>query len=262
MPFQPRLLTNPETGHSFGWKPSPPDKRDLHYAPPAALAAAALPAAVDLRPLCPPIYDQGPIGSCTANALMAQIACEEKRTGKPVINGSRLFNYYFSRVAERSQGFDAGAYPRDCLAVARNLGFPPENAWPYEPARVLDAPGKPVEQIALKHKVLKFAALANQKKRTLQKCLVDGHPFTFGFTVMSSFETPEVARTGLVPMPTGNDYVMGGHDVLCVGYEARGWLVRNSWGQGWGMGGYCIFPYPYLTTVGFCTDMWMIQSTQ
>ena len=56
-------------GH-YGWMPDVPDQRDLVF---AAARAARVPPAVDLRPGCPPVYDQGQLGSCTANAIAAAI---------------------------------------------------------------------------------------------------------------------------------------------------------------------------------------------
>ena len=56
----------------YGWLPDLPDQRDQLYGAPAELAAAP-PAKADLRPQCPPVYDQGQLGSCTANAIAAAI---------------------------------------------------------------------------------------------------------------------------------------------------------------------------------------------
>jgi len=47
----------------FGWIPDLPDQRDYLYAAPVQ-ALVALPASIDLRPSCPPVYDQGQLGSC------------------------------------------------------------------------------------------------------------------------------------------------------------------------------------------------------
>src|SRR5689334_17932133 len=49
----------------LGWIQDLPDHRDLAYAAPSA-ALETLPREVDLRPECPPVYNQGRIGSCTA----------------------------------------------------------------------------------------------------------------------------------------------------------------------------------------------------
>jgi hypothetical protein len=62
-------------GH-YGWMPDVPDQRDLVF---AAARVAALPPSVDLRPGCPPVYDQGQLGSCTANAIAAAIQFEQIR---------------------------------------------------------------------------------------------------------------------------------------------------------------------------------------
>ncbi len=52
----------------YGWIPDLPDARDHMYAAPPAVLTA-LPPQVDLRPTCPPVLDQGDLGSCTANAI-------------------------------------------------------------------------------------------------------------------------------------------------------------------------------------------------
>ena len=59
--------------HSYGWVPDIPDVRDYMYAAPL-VNVAALPANVDLRPGCPKeVYDQGQLGSCTANAIAGPV---------------------------------------------------------------------------------------------------------------------------------------------------------------------------------------------
>ena len=83
----------------------------------------------------------------------------------------------------------------------------------------------------------------------------------FGFTVYESFESQEVAKTGVVPMPAPGEQVVGGHAVLAVGYDdsAQTFMVRNSWGTGWGQAGYFTMPYAYLTTRGLSSDFWTIR---
>ena len=49
-----------------------------------------------------------------------------------------------------------------------------------------------------------------------------------------AFESPDVAKTGIVPLPTRGEKVLGGHEVLLVGYlkdQPNYGLVRNSWGD-------------------------------
>lgn len=35
----------------------------------------------------------------------------------------------------------------------------------------------------------------------------------------------------------------GGHAMTVVGYNAEGFIVRNSWGAGWNDDGHCVWPY-------------------
>jgi C1A family cysteine protease len=86
-------------------------------------------------------------------------------------------------------------------------------------------------------------------------------PFAFGFTVYESFESDAVAQTGIVPMPSSNEEVLGGHAVLAVGYDdaSTSFIVRNSWGPNWGQKGYYQMPYGYLTNTDLASDFWAIQ---
>ena len=84
----------PYTIQKYGWLPDLPDARDHRYAAPMAVLSK-LPASVDLRPKCPPVYDQGQLGSCTGNAIAGAIQFgRRKAKQKPDFVPSRLFIYY------------------------------------------------------------------------------------------------------------------------------------------------------------------------
>ena len=65
----------------------------------------------------------------------------------------------------------------------------------------------------------------------------------------------------MVPMPAPKEKLLGGHAVLAVGYDDKQqrFLVRNSWGKGWGLGGYFTMPYTYMTDPNLCDDLWTIR---
>ena len=96
----------------------------------------------------------------------------------------------------------------------------------------------------------------------MRSCLADGFPFVLRFTVYESFESQEVAKTGVVPVPNPDEKVMGGHAVMGVGYDEgpKRFIVRNSWGEGWGMKGYFTIPYEYLANRNLSDDFWTIRS--
>src|SRR5205814_595210 len=97
----------------YGWIPHIPDQRDYPYAAPPAFLRA-LPARIDLRKQCPPVYDQGQLGSCTANAIGGAIEFDQMKEKLPqIFIPSRLFVYYNERVIEGTVNTDAGAMLRD-----------------------------------------------------------------------------------------------------------------------------------------------------
>ena len=96
----------------------------------------------------------------------------------------------------------------------------------------------------------------------MRGCLATGFPFVVGFTVYTSFESQQVAQTGVVPMPDlQNETVLGGHAVLVVGYDdsEQRFILRNSWGPGWGMAGYFTMPYAYLISRSLASDFWTLR---
>jgi C1A family cysteine protease len=95
----------------------------------------------------------------------------------------------------------------------------------------------------------------------MKGCLAEGYPFAFGMTVYDSFEGDEVAKTGVVQMPSPDEQVVGGHAVLVVGYDdsQQIFIVRNSWGSEWGMGGYFTLPYAYIVNPDLASDFWTLR---
>lgn len=168
----------------YGWIPDLPDQRDFMFAAPMKVQAK-LPPSVDLKAQCPPVYDQGQLGSCTGNGVAAA--------------GQRAVSY--SRVV--------------------------------------------------------------QSLNQLKGALAAGFPVVLGFTVYESFEGADVAATGVVPMPGAGEKVLGGHCVVAVGYDdsSQRFIIRNSWGAGWGQDGYATMPYPYLLSSSLASDFWTIRMT-
>jgi len=245
----------------YGWVPDLPDARDYSYAAPLIRFPQGLPSAVDLRSECPPVYDQGQLGSCTGNAIAGAIEFDQRKQGAPEFAPSRLFIYYNERAIEGTINQDAGAQIRDGIKSVATLGAPPETDWPYDITKFSQQPPGQAYQDAKQDIVSSYARVA-QSLTQMQGCLAAGYPFVFGFTVYESFESDAVASTGVVPMPASGERVLGGHAVAAVGYNnaTRSFIVRNSWGPGWGAKGYFYMPYEYLLTPDYADDFWTIRS--
>ncbi|SEC32784.1 C1 family peptidase [Terriglobus roseus] len=256
-PKQSNGATTPavHTIQKYGWVPDLPDQRDFLYAAPAPFQKK-IPSSVDLSGKCPPVYDQGQLGSCTANAIAAAIEFDQKKRFVP----SRLFIYYNERVMEGTVASDSGAQIRDGIKSVATQGAPPETDWPYEIGNFSLHPPAKAYSDAKKDMVSLYQRLI-QDLNTMKGCLASGYPFVFGFTVYSSFESEKVAKTGIVPMPDSGEKSIGGHAVMAVGYDdaTREFKVRNSWGPDWGLKGYFKIPYAYLTETNLASDFWTIR---
>lgn len=247
----------------YGWHRDRPDIHDNWHRykvdPPETL-----PKSVDLRAGCPPVYDQGNLGSCTANALAAAVEFDLRKQGLVDFMPSRLFIYYGERTIEHTIGFDAGAQLRDGIKVVHAKGVPPEGAWPYDdsdPGPFTTKPPASVFAAATAHRVASYARVP-QAAISIKTCLASGYPVAFGFTVYESFEGDDVAQTGAMPMPKTGEQILGGHAVLCVGYDdaARTFLVRNSWGLLWGKAGYFTMPFDYMLSPDLASDFWTVRA--
>lgn len=243
----------------YGWVPDFPDQRDFSYAAPAPVLKK-LPAKVDLTKICPLVYDQGQLGSCTANAIGGAFQFELIKQKAEVFMPSRLFIYYNERVIEHSVNNDNGAMIRDGIKSVNKQGVCPENIWPYNINKFASKPSPACYREALNYQVLSYHRVIRSLSQ-MKGCLASGYPFVFGFTVYESFEGDKVAKTGILNMPGKTEKTVGGHAVMAAGYDdsKKRFIVRNSWGTSWGLKGYFTIPYDYLLNENLSDDFWTIR---
>jgi C1A family cysteine protease len=161
---------------------------------------------------------------------------------------------------EGSVASDSGAQIRDGIKSVGSQGACAETLWPYVEDQFAVRPSPPCYKIARTHPAVSYSRVA-QDLGQLKACLAAGYPFVLGITVYESFESDGVANSGIVPMPGDSETVLGGHAVMAAGYDdaSSRFLVRNSWGSDWGMGGYFTIPYAYVTDDNLADDFWTIR---
>jgi C1A family cysteine protease len=230
----------------------PPSKLNLKRLP----ITPNLPLKVDLSYKMPPIFDQGNLGSCTAQALSALVTFL-----KPKFTGSRLFLYYCERGYEESIPTDSGASLEDGIKSLIKFGICPESDWPYIIPKFNIKPPQICYINALKEQALQVENINSSSVQAMKNCLNQGFPFVIGFLVFPSFESAIVAKTGMVPYPNANEKPLGGHAILVVGFDDSKacFYCRNSWGSNWGIKGYFFIPYNYFSNPKYASDAWTIK---
>ena len=244
----------------YGWVPDLPDARDHLYSAPIA-RLGPLPPKADLRPDCPAVYDQGQLGSCTGNSIAGAVHFDRiKQRLDPDFIPSRLFIYYNERVIEHTVSYDAGAQIRDGIKSIATLGVCDEDLCPYVIADFAGKPSDAAYSAALQTTAASYCRVARALTQ-MKGCLASGYPFSFGFSVYEAFESDQVASSGVLNMPQPGESLIGGHAVLAVGYDdqSQRFIVRNSWGPGWGQAGYFTMPYAYLMEENLSDDFWTIR---
>ena len=205
---------------------------------------------------CPLVYDQGQLGSCTANAGVAARVMLNKLT----VNLSRLFQYFEERKIEGDISQDGGAQMRDIGKAMQTYGICEESYFPYDITKFAVTPTNAAVTNALKYKIKSYISVATQDQ-IKQVLVLQQKPVLTGMDVYESFESAAVAKTGKVPLPKKSEQLLGGHAVLIIGYnDDKKWFVcRNSWGASWGDHGYFYLPYTYFTK-GLAYDFWVLQN--
>lgn len=245
--------------HAMGWRRDKGDYRDRHMLISPA-TVACLPVSVDLRPQCPPVLDQGQLGSCTANAIASALQFDQMKQQLPTYTPSRLYIYWNERDIEGSTDYDSGAEIRDGFKSLRDVGYCKEDEWPYSIDKFTQ---KPPDECFNNAKPMCGVAYARlmQLSAQLRGCLASGTPFVFGVTVYESFESKAVEQTGIVPLPGSSEGVIGGHCMLACGYDdsKQQFTIQNSWGTSYGDKGFLYIPYAYMFDPNLASDTWVVQ---
>jgi C1A family cysteine protease len=247
-------------GRRYGYLRDVPDHRDFgmrKFAHPA-LSSASIPFAVDLETYCGPVKDQGDLGACTAFAGCGMLEfLFQKYKNRSVVLSPR-FLYYQELVLDGTlQEGDVGSCGRTSCKAINQFGVCEERDDPYS-TKDFAVPPTPVEE----GRAMFYRSGAYHRLSTvddMRNCLASGYVFVVGFTVYESFEGKWEKAGALMPIPSSGERVLGGHEVLFIGYDdtKQAFKVRNSWGTGWGNGGNFWFPYVAAADSNILIDAWI-----
>ena len=258
-----------------GWRPDTYDSRDYEF-----VSAATPDESVDLSdsPFMPPIFDQGQLGSCVANAAAtAMMFLLKKKNPSYDIELSRLFIYYQARIRTGNIRQDSGTSIRAGIQSMDLPGASAEAFWTYadEGRKWSQKPPREAYKNAKLQNLLgenvgyyriadQFDAVRSRTEEDLfsdiKKALSDGRPVVFGIMCSDlQFTAMALDPDGIIPQRDSEE-IAGGHALLIVGYSEDRFKCRNSWGDDAGEDGSCYIHKNDVWADG--ADFWVLMDDE
>jgi C1A family cysteine protease len=240
-----------------------PDHRMLNR------TTVGLPQVVDLREWDGPIKDQFNLSSCTGHAFSSSMEwIFRKYLGKqPVL--SPLYLYAKELQLDGNFPNDDGSDGVTGCNVSIANGCCEDSLYP-DASQTIQNPTSAMDQNASQYRMGAYHGLVGSQ--TALSVVGDPVPWPvqIGFTVYASFESDEVAASGIYN-PQPGESVVGGHEVKVSGCDlgvtptlrpegcGPAFLIQNSWGAwGWNNSGYFWMPVSVLDAPD--TDLKIIHS--
>lgn len=216
---------------------------------------AEVPATLDWRAnggyYVTPVKNQGSCGSCWAFATAAALESYNLiKDNTPGFDDNRAEEILLSCSGA---GSCDGGYPSSASSYIRDTGLPPESYFPYTSSRTDDKcsnalPGWSTETAKIDAWI--YITTYSASVSAMKEALNTYGPLVTTFDVCDDF----YSYTGGV-YEYANGGKLGGHAVLLVGYtddesvDGGGYfIVKNSWGTGWGEGGYFNIAYSQVNS--------------
>lgn len=218
-------------------KPSPYDARDWQFEAfkrgRRAISSSETP--LPATYLCtglPPIKNQGSRGTCVAMSLSAMKEFQENHDN-PLPNSKSYVmspnSVYFYR------GVESGMYCRSAMQILQTYGICNEKLFPYskteEPKTI---PEEAVKE-ATNYVIKSYAQVTTIEGA--KQAIIEYGPLLIAFPYYSN---------GLAEFwikPSVNAEVAGGHAVSVIGWNEKGFVLRNSWGASWNLNGQVVYPF-------------------
>ena len=240
-----------------GLLPTPPSEAGRFQRAAAAIGAATVRGSADLSPRLPPIGNQE-WGSCAAWAVgyYYKTVQEAQEHGWSVATADHQFNPYFI-YNQANHGEDGGltfpwAFDVLCQKGCATRADMPFNGQDYWTWPTPDEMEKALPYRADAYAYVFLGEGTGGAALPAMKALLDsGRIFVMAIPVYDDFmdESGLPAPGYLYGGPSYDAEYLGGHAVTIVGYDdSRGALkMANSWGTGWGNGGYCWLSYDFVS---------------
>lgn len=205
---------------NYGFRPSKIDGTELEF----KAKKLELPKAISYKKYLPPVLDQGSRPICVPCSISSYINW--------MINLEDGVNHMDNKVnyemiyKNRTNKDDNGMTFKDAFKFLRHNCVELKNG--------------------CENTIERYAKIGSELQ--LKQALVMNGPCVGGLPVYDPY------KISFWKKEDGNSF-QGGHAIAIVGYNEKGFIIRNSWGKSYGDEGYSIMPYDEFDSF---TELWTI----
>jgi hypothetical protein len=245
----------PESNRVLNCLPSP--QQDLDWGLANAFAAdvlgapAELPASVDLRAPWWTIGDQGSTGSCVGWASADSVIRWHLVKVRRLPRSRRLSPRFLWMASKETDEFNQrpttfiesdGTSLKAALDVARKFGTVEDSVLPFRTGALYAGSTNDFYAIAAQRKIAAYFNLGRDLQ-AWRTWLATTGPILTRLGVDRTWDEATQNQGQLARYQPNT--VRGGHAIALVGYTPTSFIVRNSWGTGWGDGGFAYASLDY-----------------
>jgi len=218
----------------------------------AGLAAAdSIPSSKDLRENWWNIGDQKSTGSCvgwaTADSVLRWHFVKDGRLQKtrPLSTrftwmASKETDIYSSRPTTFIES--DGTSLKAALDISRKFGAVPDDILPFATGRLYQGDTHVFYAIASEYKIKRYINLGGNTQEW-RKWLANNGPILTRLNIDDAWRNASLTNGELDTYDSATAH--GGHAIALVGYTSNSFIARNSWGDGWGSGGFAFASESY-----------------
>jgi len=249
MPVVATSAQSPEDGYGQGhetgliWDSWEVIEENLREEPPLAFESA-LPSSVNLKDIFPTPGNQGRQSSCVAWAVAYALRShqEEVKQNWGLHTDNHLFSpgYVYNQI---NDGANKGTQVSHAMDILVYQGVSTLASFPYDESDYLTQPTAAQKMEATYFRVAEWYTVSGRD--SIKRRLADGEGVVVGIVIFPDFDNINLSNP-IYDVVNGTS--RGAHAVCLIGYddEKGAFEFINSWGAGWGLGGYGWISYDLM----------------